>query len=60
MRGRQMGRRFAAVAIVALCLGARAQDAAARPLVTRVHGIATGIAACWADSSGRRNTIFVG
>jgi hypothetical protein len=23
------------------------QDAAARPLVTRVHGIATGIAACW-------------
>jgi hypothetical protein len=47
MRGRQMGLRFAAVAIVALGFGARAQDAAARPLVTRVHGIATGIAACW-------------
>ena len=42
-----MGRRGAAVAIVALGLGARAQDAAARPPVTRVHGVATGIAACW-------------
>jgi hypothetical protein len=47
MRERQMGRRCAAVAIVALGVGARVQDAAARPLVTRVHGIATGIAACW-------------
>jgi len=47
MRGRQMGRRFVAVAMVALGIGARAQDAAAQPLVTRVHGIATGIAACW-------------
>jgi hypothetical protein len=47
MQERQMGRRCAAVAIVALSLGARVQDAAAQPLVTRVHGIATGIAACW-------------
>jgi hypothetical protein len=47
MRGRQTGRRFAAAAIVALGFGARAQDAAARPLVTRVQGIATGIADCW-------------
>jgi hypothetical protein len=46
MQERQMARRFAAVAVVALAFGARAQDAA-RPLVTRVHGIATGIAACW-------------
>ena len=30
-----------------LALGARAQAAEAQPLVTRVHGIATGIAACW-------------
>jgi hypothetical protein len=44
---RQMGRRCAAVALVALGLGAQEQDVAARPLVTRVHGVATGIAACW-------------
>jgi hypothetical protein len=47
MQERHMARCFAALAIVALGLGARVQDAAARPLVTRVHGIATGIAACW-------------
>jgi hypothetical protein len=34
--------------IFALAVGAPAQAAEAqRPLVTRVHGIATGIAACW-------------
>src|SRR5271156_3775589 len=47
MRERQVGRTYTAVAIVALGLGAGAQDVAARPLVARVHGIATGIAACW-------------
>jgi hypothetical protein len=47
MRERQVGRTYAAVAIVALGLGAGAPDVAARPLVARVHGIATGIAACW-------------
>ena len=48
MRGRQAVRRFASIAILALALGARAQFAKAQPpLVTRVHGIATGIAACW-------------
>jgi hypothetical protein len=47
MQERHMARCFAALAIIALGLGARVQDAAARPLVTRVHGIATGIAACW-------------
>jgi hypothetical protein len=47
MRGHPTVRRCAAVAIIALSLGALVQDAAARPLVTRVHGIATGIAACW-------------
>jgi hypothetical protein len=41
-----MGRRGAAVALVALGLGAQVQDVAARPPVTRVHGVATGIAAC--------------
>jgi hypothetical protein len=38
---------FAAVAIALLALGARAEAAEAQPPVTRVHGIATGIAACW-------------
>jgi hypothetical protein len=47
MQERHMARCLAALAIIALGLGARVQDAAARPLVTRVHGIATGIAACW-------------
>jgi hypothetical protein len=41
------GERFAAVALVALALWAQASAAEAQPLVTRVHGIATGIAACW-------------
>jgi hypothetical protein len=41
------GRRLASIGILALALGGRAQAAEAQPLVTRVHGIATGIAACW-------------
>ncbi|HEY6518720.1 MAG TPA: hypothetical protein VIZ19_05040, partial [Roseiarcus sp.] len=45
--GHQMGRRLTSVAFVALSLGAAAWGAEAQPLVTRVHGIATGIAACW-------------
>jgi hypothetical protein len=46
-RGRA-GERFAAIALVALALWAQAPAAEAQlPLVTRVHGIATGIAACW-------------
>jgi len=47
MQGRQTARRFASIGIVALALGARAEAAEAQPPVTRVHGIATGIAACW-------------
>jgi hypothetical protein len=48
MQGHQTARRLASIAIVALLLGARAQAAEAQPPpVTRVHGIATGIAACW-------------
>jgi len=48
MRRRKAVWRFASVWIFALALGARAQGAEAlSPLVTRVHGIATGIAACW-------------
>jgi hypothetical protein len=46
MQGRQTVRRFASIAIVALPLVARAQPAEAQSLVTRVHGIATGLAAC--------------
>ena len=47
MQGRQTVRRFASIGIVALALGARAQPAEAQSPVTRVHGIATGLAACW-------------
>src|SRR5580698_5863334 len=48
MQERQMHRCLATIGVVALALGARAQAAEAQPpLVTRVHGIATGIAACW-------------
>jgi len=43
----QTVRRFASIGIVALALGARAQPAEAPSPVTRVHGIATGLAACW-------------
>jgi hypothetical protein len=47
MRVHQMARRLTSVALIALSLGASAQGAEAQPAVTRVHGIATGIAACW-------------
>jgi hypothetical protein len=48
MQGHQAARRRASIGIVvALALGAQAQAAATRPLVSGVHGIATGIAACW-------------
>jgi hypothetical protein len=40
-------RRFAALGIAALALGPPAQAAEGQPLITRVHGIAMGIAACW-------------
>src|SRR4029077_11056386 len=44
----QTPRRFAVIVIVALAFGAQAQPVEAQPpLVTRVHGIATGLAACW-------------
>ncbi len=47
MRGRQMARSLSSIALVALGVAAGAQGAGAQPVVTRVHGIATGIAACW-------------
>jgi hypothetical protein len=47
MKGRETLRRIASIAIVALTLGARAEASAPPPEVTRVHGIATGIAGCW-------------
>ena len=47
MQRRWTVRRFASIGIVALALGARGQAAEARSPVTRVHGIATGLAACW-------------
>ena len=43
-----MARRFASIGTVALSLSAPASAVEAQPpQVTRVHGIATGIAACW-------------
>jgi hypothetical protein len=47
MQGRRTVRCLASIGIVALALGARAQAREAQPPVTRVHGIATGLAACW-------------
>ncbi len=48
MRGHHSVRRFASIGTVALTFVAQAQSVEALPpLVTRVHGIATGIAACW-------------
>ena len=47
MQGRQTVRRFASIGIVALAIGAQEQAAEAQSLVTRVHDIATGLAACW-------------
>jgi hypothetical protein len=45
-RGRAR-KRLPPIGMLALTLAMQAQAAEARPLVTRVHGIATGIAACW-------------
>jgi hypothetical protein len=48
MKRRRTARLLAAIGIVVLALGGRAQAVEAKPpLVTHVHGIATGIAACW-------------
>jgi hypothetical protein len=48
MQKRQKGPRVAAIATLALGFGAQAQPVKAQPpLVTHVHGIATGLAACW-------------
>ena len=47
MQGRQMARSLSSIALVALGVAAGAQAVEAQPAVTRVHGIATGIAACW-------------
>jgi hypothetical protein len=47
MQGHETVRRFAALGIAALALGPRAEAAEAQPLITRVHGIATALAACW-------------
>src|ERR1700744_570925 len=48
MRERQMAWRLSSVAILALALWATAQPVDAQPpMVTRGHGIARGIAACW-------------
>jgi len=47
MQRRRTVRRLALIGIVALALGAAAQAGEAQSQVTRVHGIATGIAACW-------------
>jgi hypothetical protein len=47
VRGRQIAWLLVAVAIATLDLGGRAEATEKPPLVTRVHGIATGLAACW-------------
>jgi len=48
MQQHPTARRFALLGIVAVALAAPAQPIEAQPpVVTRVHGIATGIAACW-------------
>jgi hypothetical protein len=47
MQGGQTVRRLAWIGIVALALGQQALAAEVQSPVTRVHGIATGIAACW-------------
>ena len=47
MQGRQTVRRFASIGIVALAIGAQEQAVEAQSRVTRVHEIATGLAACW-------------
>ena len=45
MQASRITRRVVSIALVALW--AQASAAEARPAVSRVHGIATGIAACW-------------
>jgi hypothetical protein len=47
MQLRQTVQRLAWIGIAALALVARGQGAEAQTPVTRVHGIATGLAACW-------------
>jgi hypothetical protein len=48
MGGHRIVCRIASIGVVAVALLARAQSAEPQsPAVTRVHGIATGIAACW-------------
>jgi hypothetical protein len=48
MQGHRTARLLALIGVLALALEAQAQPVDAQPpLVTRVHGIATGIAACW-------------
>jgi hypothetical protein len=47
MQGHQMARSLTSIALVALGVAAGALAAEAQPVVSRVHGIATGIAACW-------------
>ena len=47
MQGRQMARRLTSMGLLAFTVGAQAQLAEAQPAVSRVQGIATGIAACW-------------
>jgi hypothetical protein len=47
MQGRRTVQRLAAIGVAALALAAPAAAVEAQPQVTRVHGIATGIAACW-------------
>jgi hypothetical protein len=48
MQGHRMARLLASIGVLALALGSQALAVEAQPpLVTRVHGIATGIAACW-------------
>jgi hypothetical protein len=48
MREHPSARRLASIGIIALALGPQAFAVEAQPPpVARVHGIATGIAACW-------------
>jgi hypothetical protein len=48
MQASRIARRVVSIGVVAFALWAQASAAEARPpLVARVHGIATGIAACW-------------
>ena len=48
MGGHRIVCRVVSIGVVAVALAAQAQSAEPQPpMVTRVHGIATGIAACW-------------